>query len=207
VLYRSTPAMQQWFQAKRCQCVIAGSPYPGVKIPSIDVDFAAGCRHAAGRFVALGHHRLAMVRPDPQLAGDLESVVGFEAGAGGAVPSLLHDGTPRGICTSLERCFARAQRPTGLFVFHTAHALTVLSWLQKEGVRVPREVSVVCRDDDAFLDFAVPKLARYAPNVSLFARKLFRLIEGLISGGAPRVLRQHLIPDVVRGETLARAAI
>jgi hypothetical protein len=204
VLYRSTMEMQRWFAERRLPAVVAGSLHPEIKLASVDVDFAACCRHAAGRLLAAGHQRLAIVRPDTKIAGDLESVVGFEQGAGGPVITVLHQGTVESVVTGLERVFSARNRPTGLFVFHVPHLLTVLGWLQQRGLSVPQEIAVVCRDHDPLLEHMIPVPACYAPNVDLFARKLSRLVTDRLDGeaSAPRTVR--IMPTFVKGGTLRK---
>lgn len=205
VLYRSTPEMQRWFSTHSQSVVIAGSRHPGVLLSSVDVDYSAGCRHAAGRFLAKGHRRLAIVRPDNKLAGDLESVAGFEAGVGAEVPSALHNGTVPGICTALDRLFSRNPGPTALFVFQANYLLTVLGWLQRRQLRVPNDVSVVCRDSEPFLESVIPSPTRYALNTTLFARKISRLVATLVTAGHPQPAQLRITPTFIRGETLAPA--
>lgn len=205
VLYHSTPEMQRWFSGHGRAVVIAGSRHPGIQLTAVDRDHAACCRHAAGRFLAARHRRLAMVRPDTALAGDVESVAGFETGAGTEVPSAIHNGTVRGITAGLERIFARQPHPTGLFVFNSSHLLTVLGWLQQRGLRVPRDVSVICRDDEPFLESVLPAPARYSLNPALFARKISRLATSLVTGDPSRTRQHRLMPDFVRGATLGNA--
>lgn len=204
VLYRSTMEMQRWFADRRLPAVVAGSLHPEIKLASVDVDFTACCRHAAGRLLAAGHQRLAIVRPDTKIAGDLESVVGFEQGAGGPVTSVLHHGTVESVVAGLERAFGCRIRPTGLFVFHVPHLLTVLGWLQQRGLSVPQEIAVVCRDHDPLLEHMIPPPACYSPNVELFARKLSRLVTERLEGeaSAPRTVR--IMPTFVKGGTLKK---
>lgn len=203
VVYRSTPEMQRWFSEHAPAAVIAGSRYPQVTLPAVDVDYKAACRHAAGRLIAAGHRRIAIVRPETGLAGDLESVAGFEAGIPGEVPAALHNGSVQSICASLERLFTKAPAPTGLFVFNAPHLLTVLGWLGRRGLRVPRDISVLCRDDEPFLDSVLPAPSRYTTNASLFARKVSRLVASLVAGGPANPLQLRVMPAFVAGETLA----
>jgi DNA-binding LacI/PurR family transcriptional regulator len=206
VIFRSTPEMQRWFSDQALPAVIAGSVYPQVTLSSVDVDYFAGCRHAAGRMVAVGHRRLAILRPETSLAGDLESVQGFRAGAKDAqVSEVLHDASTAGVCARLDQLFAQPLTPSGLFVFHTSHLLTVIGWLQRAGRRVPQDVSVLCRDDEPILDAVIPTPSRYTLNPLLFARKISRTVVGLVTGGGTQ---QHsrLLPTFVRGETLAKPA-
>ena len=205
VLYRSTPQMQAWFREQGVPAVIAGSRHPGVSLPSLDVDYAAGCRHAAGQLLAKGHRHLAIVRPESNLAGDLQSVAGFHEGTGEEVPCAHHDGSIPGICAALAKLFAREPRPTGLLIFHARHLLTAMGWLQRRGLCVPRDVSLICRDDQPFLEFVLPAPTRYQLDAKVFARKLSRLVASLVSGGSSHARQQQLLPTFLPGETLGTA--
>ena len=206
VLFRSTLEMQRWFSERDQRAVIVGSRHEGVALPSVDVDYSAGCRHAAGRFIANGHRRLAIVRPDTKLAGDLESVAGFHSGLAQAAPSALHDNTVSGICAALDRLFSRKPAPTGLLVFHASPFLTVLGWLQRRNLRVPRDISVICRDSEPFLESVLPTPSRYTLNPKVFARMISRLVASLVIGGSTRPSLQRIMPNYVRGDTLGPAA-
>jgi DNA-binding LacI/PurR family transcriptional regulator len=204
VLFRSTLEMQRWFSEHSRPAVIAGSRHPGVGLSSVDIDYAAGCRHAAGRFLANGHRHLAIVRPETKLAGDLQSVAGFQSGLSEEAAIALHNGSVSGVCASLQRLFASKPRPTGLFVFHATHLLTVLGWLQLRGIRVGKDVSVICRDDEPFLESVIPTPARYTLNAEVFARKISQLVAGVVARGAVRPSMYRMLPAFVAGETLGR---
>jgi DNA-binding LacI/PurR family transcriptional regulator len=205
VLYHSTPAMQRWFAATGRPAVIAGSRHEGVLLPSVDVDYAEAARHAAHRLRSLGHRRLALLWPDSNLAGDLSSSQAFLAAAEGLdVTSARHDSTVRGVSLALQRLFAGPGSPTALFVFQATHALTTLGWLQRRGLRVPDDVSLLSRDHDPFLECALPAPSRYSVPAARFARELSRAVADLVTGAPPARPRARLImPDFVKGETLA----
>jgi DNA-binding LacI/PurR family transcriptional regulator len=138
-------------------------------------------------------------------AGFLAVIVTNQAGVAREAPSALHDGTVRGICSSMERLFASRERPTGLFVFQSSHFLTVLGWLQRRSLHVPRDVSVICRDDDPFLESVLPAPARYTLNSALFARKISRLVTAVVAGEIARPQQCRVLPRFVEGETLGTA--
>jgi DNA-binding LacI/PurR family transcriptional regulator len=202
VLYRSTPDMQRWFSENAHTAVVAGSLHPGSALASVDMDHAAGCRHAATRIFAAGHRRVAIVRPESKLAGDLESVAAFRETEGAEIIEAIHDGSVRGICASLERVFVH--RPTAFFIFHPENYLTVLGWLHSQGLKIPADVSAVCRDDEPFLASVIPAPSRYTLNATQFARRISRLIVSHVTGAPVRASAHRIIPTFIPGESLAK---
>lgn len=183
VLYRSTEGMQHWFEKNQVPCVIVGSPFPGIiGLPSVDRDYRAVCRHAVGVLAARQHSRLALVIQHPRFAGDQESEAGFREGLKAAtIPGMngiiqRHDGTRESILKCIDTLVHMRPRPTGLIIARSACALTVCTGLQQRGFHIPRDMAVICRDDDLYLDEVVPSIARYSVQPSAFAKKIFRLV-------------------------------
>lgn len=206
VLYLSTEPMQRWFAEQRLPCLIAGSRYPGIVMPALDIDYRALCRHAVGLCLARGRIRLALVIPQPGAAGDIESEKGFleaaskvpEAGA----QVVRHDGSVQGLCSMVDRLLKRPAPPTAYLVAKPAHALTLVGHLIRRGVRVPDEAVVISRDDEPFLAHMVPAMARYAVDQARFARRASRLIHELLRGGSRQGRVWQLMPRFISGETL-----
>ncbi|MDB6116700.1 MAG: transcriptional regulator [Verrucomicrobiaceae bacterium] len=121
-------------------------------------------QHAARQFLSRGHRRLAVVGPEMDKAGDVRTLEAFRAACAqtpsAQVIKIGHDGTPEGI----QRCLAAMLKkplPTGLLVAQPRNLLTVMSFLARRGVNVPRDISIISRDSESFLDFLVPLPARY----------------------------------------------
>jgi LacI family transcriptional regulator len=208
LLFLSTEVMQKWFSAHGLPAVIPGSRYEGVRLPSVDVDYRAACRHAVGRFLAKGHHCLALLNPRSVAAGDVESELAFrEAGAaaGPEVEAIVaqHDGTVAGFCARLDRLLERKQRPSAFLVSRPTHALTALSHLVQRGVHFPKEAVLIARDHDSFLEFVVPSVARYQIDPLLFAHKLSRVVLEMASGGDAHPRDCRIIPRLISGDTLS----
>lgn len=208
ILHRSTAAMQRWFQQQGLPAVIAGTQHPEITLPQVDTDYRAASRHAAGRLLALGHRRLAILLPRALLAGDAESVAGFMEAAGEAgVEKAAHDETSPGVVHALRHLLASPTPPTGIFVLRAEPCATALSWLLAQGVAVPGMLSLLCRDDHPFLAHLHPEPSRYRSGTELFARKLARLV--LAQGDhLPLTRPRHLImPAFVKGSTLGPAPV
>jgi len=209
LLTLSSEAMQRWFAKNEVACVVAGSVHAGLDLPYCDLDQRATCRHAAGVMLARGHRRLALVIAKSQRAGDLESEAGFvegvekssQTGATGLV--CRHDGTPQGIANALRRLMEREQPPTALLVVNPFHYLTVGTRLIQLGLQIPRDVSLVSRDDDSFLPFLLPEPARYVAGSHLFAKGLLRPVLELLQGQVLQERGALIIPQFLPGASLA----
>ncbi|MBL9184314.1 MAG: substrate-binding domain-containing protein [Verrucomicrobiaceae bacterium] len=205
VLFRSTAAMQRWFSEHQLPAVLAGTCAEGIALPSVDIDYRATCRHAASLLVKKGHRRITLLLPDSTHGGDAESELGYREGlsVSGTTPAIVRH---RESAADLVRCLDEALRgpmkPTAFLVARSMHALTVVSHLLRQGHRLPRDLAVVSRDDDAFLDHLVPKVTRYAANPARFARQLSKLVLEVAQTGRARPKPMRLMPDLVRGETV-----
>jgi len=200
VLLSVSREVQEWFAAHSIPSLVLGSCHPDVRLPSLDVDYRAVCRHAAGVFRRHGHRRLAFVVPDSGIAGDLASEDGFRAGAAGAAATIVrHNGTRPHLAARLEALFATPRPPTALLVAKPAHTLTVLMHLLHHGIRIPGTVSLIARDHDPLYEH---ELAHYAFGDESFARRLSRLMVQMVSQGHLPAEPSLIFPRYVAGETV-----
>lgn len=208
ILFRSTAAMQRWFEKRQVCTVVAGSCHAGVGLPQVDTDFRATARHAAARLVGLGHRHLAVLAPTVPLAGDDESLVGFREGAGDArLKVYLCNDSKTSVIKALRAMLTGANRPTALFVFQASHAASTLTYLFQQGVTVPAQMSLLSRDHEPFLTHLVPEPARYERQPEVFSKKLAHLITALGDGVPPKKSQHLLMPTFERSETLGRAPV
>lgn len=205
VLARATEAMQRWFSDRGLPCVIAGSCFGGVSLPSVDFDHRAVGRHAAGEFLRSGHSTVAILIPGPDLAGDLECVAGATEllqprGAHAIV--VKHDGTISGIRQQLDKLLRSSKVPTAFFPFRATAALTIASELTRRGIRFPQDATLISRDNDSHLDCFSPLLARYAAEPRTFARRLANVVIRLSKERSAPTAAVRLMPEFIKGETL-----
>lgn len=207
VLFRSTEAMQRWFGRHALPAVISGTGYEGVQVPSVDVDYRALCRHAAGLLVARGHRRLVLIVPNSGQAGDRASEAGFleacERSSSGVVAQIVRHGDSAGSVRSMtDNLLNSSKRPTGFLVARSIAALSVHGCLLRKGLRIPKDAALIARDDDRFLDYTTPELTRYHYDGDLHARRLFRMVMSVARGQAPGKTALLAMPKLLAGETL-----
>jgi DNA-binding LacI/PurR family transcriptional regulator len=208
VLFVANETMQGWFAKSGLPCVLSGTCHAGIDLPFVDVDYRAVCRHAAGQFLARGHRRIGLLLNAPGMAGDRESEIGFfeafhREGSEGATPLVAsHDGTPASIRKCLDGWLRLAAPPTAFLVARSLPALTVASDLSRRGLRLPRDVALIARDSDHFLEYHSPSLACYHHDPDLHARRIARVVIQLARGGVIRTRAIRMMPTFLQGGSL-----
>jgi len=208
VLVSSTEKMQLWFSRRRLPCVIWGTKYPGVELPSVDKAHRAVCRHAVGLFLARGHRRAVLLNPGSGAAGDLESEEGFREGAAQHKQENVeatiarHDGTVADICNVVAALLRRSPLPTALLVSRAAYVLTVMGYLMRRGLRLPEDVALISRDHEPFLDQMVPSVARYVISPHNMAHRTFTTVLETLQTGLVSTANYQIMPTFTEGETL-----
>ncbi len=211
ILALSNESVQRWFEANGVPCVVAGSIYAGLNLPFRDLDHRAMCRHAAGMMLSLGHRKVAFVIQRSRRAGDVESELGFIEGVrqsphGDAEPLVIsHDATVASISHVLRRLMAQKNPPTAILVANPYHYLTVISRLMQAGWQVPKQVSVICRDEDPFLSFLVPAPACYMTSPHLMAKTLLRPVLEVLENNVTMQRAVKIMPEFIRGESIGPA--
>ena len=185
VLWRSTPQMQHWFSRSGIPAMLVGTCAPEVQLPYVDIDYRAACRHAAGLLLSRQHLHLAFVVHEKVGGGDEASLRGLaEAIAQHPVASLTtvrHDDMPATLCARLDVALSHATPPTGFIVARSQHVLTVLTHLLRRDRRIPEDAAIISRDDDPFLDFLVPAIARYAIAPARISTCVSRVVTRLLA--------------------------
>lgn len=209
VLVRSTRPIQTWFERQEVPCVVAGSCHEGVRLPCVDLDYRAMCRHAAAALLRRGHRRIAFLTPTPEAAGDFQSEAGFLEGVrrfpAEAEGRIVRHATDReSVARTVRRLMTGKGAPTALFVNQSYHYLTVFSILTSLGRRIPEDVSLICRDEDRFLAYLEPEPARYVEDPHLYGRKLARIAIGLLAGKPAHPPHVLLVPRLRWSASVAR---
>src|SRR5262249_6140528 len=109
------------------------------------------------------------------------------------------------VSRALDRLLSARPRPTGIISTCPEHCVTVLCHLLNAGLRVPDDVSIVSGSDDEFLEFALPRLARYRFDGMKIGRKAGTILLDLIQHGPGKLSTASVLPRFVPGETLGPA--
>jgi LacI family transcriptional regulator len=209
LLVLASEETKRWFFESGIPCVVSGSCMPGIDLPSVDLDYRALCRHAVGQITAAGHRRLAFLCEKSDRAGIFECQQGFREGLDQAAAHgitgriMTHPGTPAGLLQALDRLRNESDPPTALLMSNPNHFLFAQTRLLRLGLKVPEDVSLVCADDDPFLSFVHPAPTRYTFAPRDFAGRLFKRLMLVVEHEVIGKKSVRLMPDYVKGATLA----
>ena len=210
ILFSLPEAVQRHCGERGYPAIVAGSSAPGVNLPSLDVDYQGVGRHAAGTLIGRGHERIALFICNGGLAGDRLTEAGFAETAESLKKRCImakiirHRDESQDIQRKLKALMrVPASRPTGIVVGRARHAVTILCALTAQGLRVPEDVSIICRDFEPMLDWTVPQVGRYKFNPERFARRLAKLAEAVAGGQKALGKACLLVPEFDSAASLA----
>lgn len=207
---RARPAMKH-YTAKGIPTVLITYPNPLEKIDAVTIADREGGYAVGEHLTGLGHRRLAFAADFPDKPSHANRYYGFVEAVrrveGADVTRIVLDPDAPG--ASFERSFVRlqerGQQPTAVFCATDGLALTVMWALNRNGLRVPEDVSVVGCNGIIEAQRSVPKLTTlHIPKRAIGAeavRLLMAAIEGERPDDVPR--RISLPPSLVVRESTA----
>lgn len=210
ILVLADRRMQEWFEQSGEPTVVYGNVYAGLTLPGAGINYHACIHHATSLLLAKGHRRIALVAYDVRRAGEQDSVRGFSEACArhrgeGVVPVVLErpDSDVDALCRQLDGVLQGPRRPTAFVISHTHHYATVATHLTNRGLKIPEDVSLICRSEDPFLQFMRPTPAFYRANMEVAARLLFDRVRHAIAGTARPGDQRLLVPELVPGHSVA----
>ncbi len=160
-------------------------------LPGVVVDNQAGARGAVDHLVSLGHRRIAFVGADmehPAVRARLDGYrLALSAAGLASDPALIitrTGGNPDRETGKLlgEEMLAVDPRPTSVFCVNDAVALGILDTAKKEGVEVPKSLSIVGFDDVTGAQISIPALTTVRVFKEQLGELALRYLTELMSG-------------------------
>jgi len=175
-------------------------------VDSVANDDCAGARMAVEHLIGLGHRRIAHVDggdgagAETRRRGFLDAMV--EHGLGDTAVVVRGDYTEAGGASGVDGLLAAGRPPTAVFVSNDLAAVGAMHALERQGLRVPEDVSVVGYDNTALAALGHIDLTTIdQPRRELGATAVRLLLERLESS---RRRARHVVLQptlVIRGTT------
>jgi DNA-binding LacI/PurR family transcriptional regulator len=175
-------------------------------VDSVANDDRAGARMAVEHLLGLGHRRVAHVDggegagAQARRRGFLEAV--RDAGLPDEPVVVRGDYTEAGGAEGVDRLLALGRPPTAVFVSNDLAAVGALHALERRGLRVPEDVSVVGYDNTGLADLGHIDLTTIDQPKRRLGATAVQLLLDRLATGRPRARHVVLAPSlVVRGTT------
>lgn len=209
VVYQLPPRVLRALQSRQRPVVIYGElhdvPRPA-GVSQVTVDIENFIRIPLVYMTCCRHERIAFVRGENTIyynaLGAAFDKAAADFGIGHAVEQWIAPRTPGGPDVDVVERYLQLpppERPTAFLIEGGTRACNVIFNLQRKGIRVPEDVSVVAINGHQAHRLALPTLSRIETTHPQAGKRLAEVLLEVMKD--PLVVREFLLPELVRGET------
>lgn len=189
--------------------VASGQPAPGVS--SIRIDDLAAAQAMVRHLIALGHRRIAFVRGHPNQTASEQRYQGYvralQEGGLEVDERLVVQGyfTYHSGLDAADALLSLRHRPTAVFASNDDMAAAAIAVAHRQGLDVPRDLTIVGFDDTALASTVWPPLTTIRQPVAEMSREavsvLLDAVRRKIDGEAPVFARELMDYALVRRQS------
>lgn len=202
----------EWFAAQAYPVYAYGGRFQNFPVACSSTTVASAIESVVNTLLNLNHRRIVMLVPTvlrkPSPVPSFEKYLSLLEARGIAVTDfhLPHfEETIEGLENCLDALF-RITPPTALLLESANYYTAACSFLTRRGLRVPRDVSVICMKMDPALKFCVPAVDCFSRPVNRHVANIARWVDGVVNGRADK--RQEVFEAVyVPGGTVGPAKL
>jgi LacI family transcriptional regulator len=195
--------------------VLAEFKLEAPKSSTILLDYTTGIHAAVNHLAELGHEKIAFLAGPHKLHSVITRENDFRTAMRDAGLTIQKkwiiecDHTLKGGVTGFGKLHALAARPTAVLCSNDMTAIGVLRAAYMEGLRVPKDLSVIGLDDIDFAAYTLPPLTTIRLSRADLARAAFEALRQQVEGSSsPAMQREFLVSTtlILRESTAAPAS-
>ncbi|WP_372635176.1 LacI family DNA-binding transcriptional regulator [Cohnella sp.] len=158
------PYLHEVVEQNSFPCVLIDIPITGANVAHVASDSKIGAAMAVRHLLEYGHRRIAMINGHNQASVSQDRYSGYkealEQSGLAADPALVYDGafSEDGGAEAMYQILIRNPDVTAVFCASDLMALGAMRTLEKVGLRVPEDMSVIGFDDITIASYCSPKL-------------------------------------------------
>ncbi len=191
-------------------CMVINNIVDDLKVNFIAVDNLKGAEMAVDYLFGLGHTKIATVTGSLQTQGGVHRFDGYKSGLKqkGLVftEDYVYEGdySRRSARIGLEKFLSlRENRPTAIFAASDDMASEIINVAIEQGLRVPRDLSVIGFDDNPIGLYGSVSLTTIRQPLFKMAEEAVRQLNAIVSGRRHSPVKQVLAPELVVRESCA----
>jgi LacI family transcriptional regulator len=171
--------------------------------PFVDIDATVVGRDGCGRFIALGHRRIALVHPPEYLMFSYCQRLGYEEALRAAGipldPALCVEEamTEEGGLRAARALLALPNPPTAFVCGQDMVAVGVMRAIAEAGKVVGQDVGVIGGDDHPVARLVTPPLTTFTAETNRVGKRLVEMLLARLDGADPRTLQEVWRPELI----------
>jgi len=157
-------------------------------VDSVGIDNAAEARRAAAHLLALGHRRVLVIASSLALSNIRDRVAGARAALAGRATVEVVEGGPHvpSIAEAVGHRLERRPVPTAMLALTNKATLGALVALDRAGLTVPGDVSLIGFDDNEWMKAMHPAISAVRQPVEALARRAWDQLQARLGGDRAR---------------------
>jgi DNA-binding LacI/PurR family transcriptional regulator len=184
------PAIRS-LRAEGIPVLAVGSSWPGEDIPAVDSDNILGAHQAVEFIASRGHQRIGLIGGPEDLSNSRDRHVGFaesmrEAGLQPREDWTLLSESASTLTDAEKRRIVQISKdpagPTAFFAAGYELAVRAIEALQREGLRVPEDISIVGFDDTFSAAFLNPPLTTVVQPLGSMGVRAVQRLDAMLRG-------------------------
>ncbi|MBF0532025.1 MAG: LacI family DNA-binding transcriptional regulator [Candidatus Omnitrophica bacterium] len=190
-------------------CVIVNNHLKDVETHYIALDNLLGGRMAAEYLTGLRHRRIATITGNVKTQAGAERLEGFAKYLKSKNIPLPEqyiypgDYSRQSARRAMEQFLKLPERPTAIFAASDDMALEALAVLAENGLKAPRDISLIGFDDNpACLNAPVALTTLHQPLFRM-AEEAVRLLHSIMQGKTKKIVRKMIAPSLIVRESTA----
>jgi DNA-binding LacI/PurR family transcriptional regulator len=188
VILSATQEVLEWFLTRSVPVFAIFGRFRGLPMAGTGPGKVAAFRAAVRRLVELGHRRIVLLQPDHmrkptpglllrETLDELESH-GIRTGDYN-LPDW--EQTPEGLRRCLDSLFTFSP-PTALVLDRACEYIATHQHLARQGILTPRDVSLICTDDDLCFEWCEPSVSCICWDSHPWVRRIVRWVANVANG-------------------------
>ncbi|TWF54231.1 LacI family transcriptional regulator [Neorhizobium alkalisoli] len=160
-----------------------------------DFDNEAYTYQAVEKLVSLGRRRIALLAPNPKLAFQIHSRIGFERGLSDfnatevSMGRVTSETSLEDIRAHTERLLRGTQPPDGIISISGSATVAMIAGIEASGCKLGKEVDLVSKQSAEFLNWIRPEIYTVNEDIRQSGRQLAKSLLARIDGVAPELLQ------------------
>lgn len=201
------PATLADLASRGLRMVVVNGPVPEIGAPALTTDFAEGMRESMRHLRAMGHERIGFASgPFTSHSSSLQLAAYRETTTSASLPTLDVSTSYSIEGGELATTLLLDEAVTAIIYASDIMALGGLRALQRRGISVPSDLSVIGMDDSTFMQFTNPALTTVRQPVQELAQESVNALVAAMQGAADTGGELLFRPELVIRESTGHIA-